>query len=187
MRYPGFKSSVGKAHIDNGNNSLLPPSKSDRSYAQIIFWPYLEDVDEDQSPTWFIRSADGEDVTRTVDLVGPAGTLAIFHNYTWHGARDYERTDRQKYIWKFAYGHADYDWEGVAHYTHVGADPHFREFIFRSVQWIWSGASRLDPLAVDARLDQRFLCRLDDLGGTLDREKGPLRCLDCRPPPRGCC
>ena len=37
VRYPGFKSRVGEAHIDNGNNSLLPPSRADRSYGQINF------------------------------------------------------------------------------------------------------------------------------------------------------
>ena len=42
VRYPGFKSGVREAHIDNGNNSLLPPSTSDRSYGQINFWFYLE-------------------------------------------------------------------------------------------------------------------------------------------------
>ena len=129
VRYPGFKSGVREAHIDNGNNSLLPPSTSDRSYGQINFWFYLEDVGEDQGPTQFIATAHGQDMARAVDMIGPTGTLAVFHNYTWHGAKDYRRDDGQKYIWKFAYGHADYYWEGVAHYTAVGADPHFREFI----------------------------------------------------------
>ncbi len=129
VRYPGFKSRVSEGHIDNGNNSLLPPSTSDRRYGQINFWFYLEDVDEDQAPTQLIATADGQDMARAVDMVGPAGTLAVFHNYTWHGAPDYLRADGQKYIWKFAYGHADHYWEGVAHYTRVGTDPHFRKFI----------------------------------------------------------
>ena len=129
VRYPGYKSHVTRPHIDNGNNSLLPPSESDRSYGQINFWFYLEEVGEDESPTWFIPAGHGQDATRAVDMVGPPGTLAIFHNYAWHGARDYARSDGQKYIWKFAYGHADHYWEGVAHFTQVGADPHFREFV----------------------------------------------------------
>ena len=34
-RYPGFKGDVGHPHIDNGNNSLLPPT-SDQRHAQIV-------------------------------------------------------------------------------------------------------------------------------------------------------
>ena len=63
---------------------------------------------EDQGPTQFIATAHGQDMARAVDMIGPTGTLAVFHNYTWHGAKDYRRDDGQKYIWKFAYGHSDY-------------------------------------------------------------------------------
>ena len=62
-------------------------------------------------------------------MVAPGGSVAIFHNYSWHAASDYRRADGQRYIWKFAYGRADHYWEGVEHYTHVGRNPHFCEFI----------------------------------------------------------
>ena len=127
--YPGYKGDSGAAHIDNGNNSLLPPSADDRSQAQLIFWFYLEDVDLDQSPTRFIATADGDDLDKAEAFVAPGGSVALFHNYTWHAASNYTRLDGQRYVWKFAYGCADYYWEGVQHYTHVGRDPHFREFI----------------------------------------------------------
>ena len=49
VRYPGFKGfpDSGIPHVDNGNNSLLPPSQSDLHHSQLNFWFYLEDVDED--------------------------------------------------------------------------------------------------------------------------------------------
>ena len=62
-------------------------------------------------------------------MIAPGGSVAIFHNYSWHAASDYLRANGQRYIWKFAFGRADHYWEGVAHYTHVGRDPHFCEFI----------------------------------------------------------
>ena len=56
VTYPGRKNM--SFHIDNGNNSLLPPTESDRSYSQLNFWFCLEDVDPDQGPT--LLSADGQ-------------------------------------------------------------------------------------------------------------------------------
>ncbi|NKB65932.1 MAG: hypothetical protein GKR89_02615 [Candidatus Latescibacteria bacterium] len=129
VTYPGAKGDGERAHIDNGNNSLLPATHTDRRHSQLIFWFYLEDVDEDQAPTRFLATADGQDTSRAVPMVAPGGSLGIFHNYTWHAASDYTRSDGQRYVWKFAYGRADHSWEGVAHYTHVGQDPHFRAFI----------------------------------------------------------
>lgn len=129
VRYPGFKGDSGVAHIDNGNNSLLPPTESDRSYGQLNFWFYLEDVAEDQAPTRFIATADGQDLSRAESMVAPGGSLVIFDNYNWHSASDYTRPDGQRYIWKFAYGRADHYWEGVEHYTQVGHNTNFREFI----------------------------------------------------------
>ena len=37
VRYPGFKWPSASAHLDNGNNSLLPPT-DDRTHKQIWFW-----------------------------------------------------------------------------------------------------------------------------------------------------
>ena len=129
VTYPGFRGNGDRAHIDNGNNSLLPPTLEDRGHSQIIFWFYLEDVDEDQAPTRFLATADGQDMRRAVPMVAPGGSVGIFHNYTWHAATDYTRPSGQRYVWKFAFGRADHYWEGTAHYTQVGEDPHFRAFI----------------------------------------------------------
>lgn len=129
VRYPGFRSGETKAHIDNGNNSLLPPSEKDLSYSQLIFWFYLEDVDADQAPTLMVKNSDGHDLSKAEPFAGPGGSVVIFHNWTWHAASSYNRKDGQRYVWKFAFGHADYYWEGVAHYTNVGKNPHFCEFI----------------------------------------------------------
>ena len=129
ISYPGRKG--GPFHIDNGNNSLLPPTESDRRHSQLNFWFCLEDVEEDQAPTLFVADGDGQhqDAARAEPMVAPGGSVAIFHNYSWHAASDYRRADGQRYIWKFAYGRADHYWEGVEHYTHVGRNPHFCEFI----------------------------------------------------------
>ena len=107
----------------------MPPTLEDRGHSQIIFWFYLEDVDEDQAPTRFLATADGQDTSRAVPMVAPGGSVAIFHNYTWHAATAYTRPSGQRYVWKFAFGRADHYWEGTAHYTQVGRDPHFRAFI----------------------------------------------------------
>jgi hypothetical protein len=129
VRYPGFKGGRDTGHIDNGNNSLLPPTDSDRTHSQLNFWFYLEDVAADQAPTRFVADLDGHDISKAEAMVAPAGSVGIFHNYTWHAASDYEREDGQRYVWKFAFGRADHYWEGVLHYTNVGRDPHFRQFI----------------------------------------------------------
>jgi len=129
VRYPGFKCHVMTAHIDNGNNSLLPATDADRRHSQLNFWFYLEDVDEDQAPTRMLDTADEDDLSKAVNFVGPGGSVCIFHNYTWHEASSYLRQDGQRYVWKFAYGRADHYWEGVAHYTDVGRNEHFRDFI----------------------------------------------------------
>jgi ectoine hydroxylase-related dioxygenase (phytanoyl-CoA dioxygenase family) len=129
VSYPDHEG--GAFHIDNSNNSLLPPTESDRRHSQLNFWFCLEDVDEDQAPTLFV--ADGEercqDPVRSEAMVVPGGSVAIFHNYTWHAASPYRRRTGQRYIWKFAYGRADHYWEGVEYYTGAGQDPHFRTFI----------------------------------------------------------
>ena len=129
VTYPQRKG--GAFHIDNGNNSLLPPTESDHRHSQLNFWFCLEDVDADQAPTLFVADEEGQDPNpvRSEAMVAPGGSVAIFHNYSWHAASDYLREDGQRYIWKFAFGRADHYWEGVGHYTHVGRDPHFCAFI----------------------------------------------------------
>ncbi|MEE2619968.1 MAG: hypothetical protein VX677_15255, partial [Candidatus Poribacteria bacterium] len=131
VRYPGFKGfpNSGIPHVDNGNNSLLPPSQSNRHHSQLNFWFYLEDVDEDQAPTHLVKTSDGQDLSRAEKFVASGGSVAIFTNYNWHSAGDYSRKDGQRYVWKFAFGRADHYWEGVLHYTNVGRNTHFQEFI----------------------------------------------------------
>jgi hypothetical protein len=115
-------------HLDNGNNSLLPPT-SERRHAQLNFWFYLEDVEADQAPTLFVANEYERDPAKAEAFVAPAGSVAIFDNYSWHAASPYKRQDGQRYVWKFAYGRADHYWEGVAHYTQVASNEHFRQFI----------------------------------------------------------
>ena len=128
VRYPGFKGDQGHPHIDNGNNSLLPPT-SDRRHAQIVFWLFPEAVDHDQAPLRLIATADGQDLDKAEVAAVPAGTAAIFHTYSWHSASDYLRTDGQRYTFSFGFGRADHYWEGVKHYTDQGHNPQFQSFI----------------------------------------------------------
>ena len=83
VRYPGFKGFPDSSmpHVDNGNNSLLPPSQSDLHHSQLNFWFYLEDVDEDQAPTHLVKTSDGQDLSRAEKFVAPGGSVAIFTNY----------------------------------------------------------------------------------------------------------
>lgn len=141
VRYPGFKGDSGQPHIDNGNNSLLPPTPSDHRHAQIVFWLFPEGVDPDQAPLRVIATADGGDLDKAEVAAVPAGGAAIFHTYTWHSASDYQRPDGQRYSWSFGFGRADHYWEGVKQYTDHGHNPHFRTFIAsltaaqRSIFW----------------------------------------------------
>ena len=129
VRYPGFEGDAGEPHIDNGNNSLLPTSLSDRRHAQIVFWVFPEDVDEDQAPLRLMATADGRDLGKAEVAAVPGGSVAIFHTYTWHSASNYRKPDGQRYSWSFGFGRADHYWEGVKHYTDQGGNPHFRTFI----------------------------------------------------------
>jgi hypothetical protein len=129
VRYPGFQGGRDEGHIDNGNNSLLPPTATDHTHAQLNFWFYLENVAADQAPTIFIANDDGLDLSKAETMVAPAGSVCIFHNYTRHATSDYTRREGERYVWKFAFGRADHYWEGAAHYTDVGSNEHFRAFI----------------------------------------------------------
>ena len=141
VRYPGFKGDTGVPHMDNGNNSLLPPTLSDRRHAQIVFWVFPEDVDEDQAALRLIATAASDDLSKAEVAAVPGGSAAIFHTYTWHSASDYLRSDGQRYSWSFGFGRADHYWEGVKHYTDQGHNPDFQAFIGslsaedRSVFW----------------------------------------------------
>jgi hypothetical protein len=127
-RYPGFRGDNG-VHIDNGNNSLLPMSESHREFGQIGFWVHLEQVDADQAPLQLIPTRYGKDLSNAEKLICPAGTVAVFTNYTWHSAGDYTRADGQRFTWGFGLGRADHYWEQFRHYTDKGLDPHFIRLI----------------------------------------------------------
>ena len=133
-RYPGFKgggveSDASGLHLDNGNNSLLPPSETHRAFGQLVFWVHLEDVDEDQAPLRLLSKAYDRDMSKCEPFVCKGGALCIFTNYTLHSASDYLRKDGQRFTWGFGLGRADHYWEGFRHYTDKGRHPTFREFI----------------------------------------------------------
>jgi hypothetical protein len=127
-RYPGFRWKSPNAHIDNGNNSLLPPT-TDWAHAQLWFWIHPEAVEEGQAPLRLVAHEHNGDISKAESLICPGGTLCIFHTHMWHSASDYLHEDGQRYTWGFAFGHGDHYWEGVKHYTDVGLNTHFREFI----------------------------------------------------------
>ena len=110
-RYPGFKgggvgSDAAGLHIDNGNNSLLPPSDALREFGQLGFWTHLEDVHEDQAPLRLLAKEHGRDTTKYEPLICKGGTLCMFTNYTLHSASDYLREDGQRFTWGFGIGRA---------------------------------------------------------------------------------
>ncbi len=128
-RYPGFQGDGDQAHIDNGNNSLLPHSETAREFGQIQFWVHLEDVDEDQGPIRMLPRKYGRDLSKAEPLVCSGGTVCIFTNYTWHAATEYKRRDGQRFTWGVGLGRADHYWEGFRHYTDMGLNPYFRQLI----------------------------------------------------------
>ena len=127
-RYPAASAPEPKLHIDNGNNSLLPPC-NDKRYAQISSWYFPEEVGEDQAPMLIIPKPYGRDLTKKVSLVVPAGTLMIFNTHLWHSATVLKGKDSQRYSVTRIYGRADHYWEGVRSFTNLGHNEHFREFI----------------------------------------------------------
>ena len=127
-RYPYDSPSPPNMHIDNGNNSLLPPCEDIR-YGQISSWYFPEDVHPDQAPMVIIPKPYGRDPTRKVPLNVPAGTQMIFNTFIWHSASVYKASEGQRYSVTRIYGRADHPWEGVRSFTNQGRDEHFRSFI----------------------------------------------------------
>jgi len=127
-RYPGFD--PGDAgHIDNGNNSLLPMTKSAREYSQLTYWIHLEEVGLDQAPLMLVGHKDNRDNSKAIPLACPAGTVLVFTNYTWHFASKYRRADGQRFSWGFMLGRADHPFESLFSYTSLGQNPIFSKMI----------------------------------------------------------
>lgn len=127
-RYPGFVSG-DTGHIDNGNNSLLPPSESHREFSQPNFWIHLEGVTADQAPLLLIKNKDKRDLSKAVPLVCPPGTVCAFHKYTWHASSTFKGKEGHRFTWGFGLGRADHIWEGLIHYTALGQTPAFQQAV----------------------------------------------------------
>ena len=127
-RYPNTPQHPPKLHIDNGNNSLLPPC-ADKRYAQISSWYFPEEVGEGHAPMMVIPKPYGRDMSKRVLLVVPAGTLMVFNTHLWHSATEFRAGDQQRYSVTRIYGRADHYWEGVGFFTNLGRNEHFRRFI----------------------------------------------------------
>ena len=127
-RYPAHLASEPKLHIDNGNNSLLPPCDDER-YAQISTWYFPEEVAEDEAPMLIIPKPYGQDLNEKVLLIVPAGTLMIFNTHLWHSATVFKGAEGQRYSVTRIYGRADHYWEGVRSYTNLGRNESFATFI----------------------------------------------------------
>lgn len=127
-RYPGFKSG-DTGHIDNGNNSLLPMSDDHREFGQIGFWIHLEEVKAGQAPLLLVKKKYGRDLSKAEPLICPAGTIAIFNNFTWHASSPYTLSEGQRYTWGWGLGRADHYFEGLVHYTSIGQHPLFKQVI----------------------------------------------------------
>ena len=127
-RYPCPSASPPNLHIDNGNNSLLPPC-DDLRYGQISSWYFPDEVSEDHAPMVIIPKSHGQDVTRQVSLAVPGGTQMIFNTFLWHAASIFKGEEGQRYSVTRIYGRADHYWEGVSSFTNRGRDEHFRSFI----------------------------------------------------------
>jgi len=131
VRYPGYIGDDGRGgdprpHQDTTNNSLLPPT-TDRTHAQLVCWFFPEAVGEDQAPLRLVGN--NKDAGFGERVVGPAGTLAVYSTYTWHGTTSYRRGDGQRYNINFVWGRADHPWEGVGQYTNCAMVPEFQAFV----------------------------------------------------------
>lgn len=128
VRYPCEPPLTHHLHVDNGNNSLLPPC-DDVRYGQISTWYFPEEVQESQAPMLVIPKAYGQDVSRKISLAVPAGTQMIFNTFLWHSATPYLGTEGQRYSVTRIYGRADHYWEGVHSYTNQGRNERLGKFI----------------------------------------------------------
>ena len=130
-RYPDPGAAQPGLHIDNGNNSLLPPT-SDRRYGQISTWYFPEAVDENQAPMQIVPKPYGQDLSKRVLLTVPAGTIMIFNTHLWHSG---DRVQGLRGATLFR--HPDLrsrrpllGGRGAA-LTNLGMNEHFRAFIGR--------------------------------------------------------
>ncbi|MCJ8329849.1 MAG: hypothetical protein HRT89_20970 [Lentisphaeria bacterium] len=129
VRYPGETLGTDQGwHIDNVNNSLLPPS-DDKRYGQVVMWYWPEAVRADQGPFRLIPEPHGQDSSKQVMLDLPANSIALFHNYLWHTATDFTGPEGQRYSHAGIYGLADFYWEGLMNYTDKGNKKDFKELI----------------------------------------------------------
>lgn len=127
-RYPDPTGVQPGLHIDNGNNSLLPPN-ADRRYGQISSWYFPEAVDADRAPMRIVPKPHGQDLDKQVLLTVPAGTIMIFNTHIWHSATLFKGSAGQRYSITRIYGRADHYWEGVSSYTNRGMSEPLRAFI----------------------------------------------------------
>ena len=127
-RYPCTPPPQHHLHVDNGNNSLLPPC-DDVRYGQISTWYFPEEVREHQAPMSVIPKSYGRAVSEKISLAVPAGTQMIFNTYLWHSATAYLGSEVQRYSVTRIYGRADHYWEGVRSFTNQGRDERLRKFI----------------------------------------------------------
>jgi hypothetical protein len=117
QRFPGF-------HIDNGNNSLVPPTH-DRRLGQISCWYFPEAVDESMAPMLVVPkgvaasapptsgAGSGQlqpDRSKAIALTVPAGTLMIFSTVLWHNSSMFQGQEGQRYTLTRIFGRADHPW-----------------------------------------------------------------------------
>eukprot|EP01052_Picozoa_sp_SAG31_P044297 SAG31_NODE_7671_length_1622_cov_1.094550_2_plen_249_part_00 len=109
LRFKGF-------HVDNGNNSLIPPTH-DRRNGQISSWYFPDAVDETQAPMLIVPKAIAAgtasaqpDRASAIALTVPANTLMIFNTVLWHSSSMYQGDEGQRYTLTRIYGRADHPW-----------------------------------------------------------------------------
>ena len=127
-RYPNPVDTSLQLHVDNGNNSLLPPC-DDVRYGQMSTWYFPEAVGEDQAPMLVIPKEHGDDLSKGIHLAVSANTQMVFNTFLWHTATAYTASSGQRYSVTRIYGRADHFWEGVRSYTNMASRPAFRAFI----------------------------------------------------------
>ena len=127
-RYPNAPKVQPDLHIDNVNNSLLPPCEDVR-FGQISSWYFPEEVTTETAPMRIIPKPFGKDTSKSVYVTGPGNMLMIFNTHLWHSATTFDGVEGQRYSVSRIYGRADHYWEGVFHYTNASRDENLRKFI----------------------------------------------------------